>query len=350
MLYISMRTYRIEFIKKIDGMPLEQIGANLEQTLKNASALMKIEVRKLVTRRTVSVPLGTSVQDAARVMTEHGVSSLVILGAPPGVTGSAGQGLAMAGITTDRDLRTRVLAEGLALDTPVEQIMSPNPITIQADDSVFEAMLSMLRHNIHHLPVLSRNVPVGVINLADIVRYESRSSLYLVNSIFNRQSVAELQALVPDLRATFLRLVNEQATAHMIGSALSGIGRSLTQRLLELAEEKLGPPPVPYCFMVLGSMARDEQLIVTDQDNALVLDDRFDADEHDAYFAELAQLFGAQELRGDHAKGYRQQQHHQGPTRAAGRRWKPLLCQQRSASTDDQNPAMGGLHHQGHLR
>src|SRR5690606_9227786 len=72
------------------------------------------------------------------------------------------------------------------------------------------------------------------------------------------------------------------------GSAISGIGRAFTQRLLELAEEKLGPPPVPYCFMVLGSMARDEQLLVSDQDNALVLDDRFDPSLHDAYFRSLA--------------------------------------------------------------
>ena len=259
---------------------------SVEESQGNASELMKIKVRKLITRRTVSVPLGTSVQDAARVMTEHGVASLVILGPPS--TAGATQNQVMAGITTDRDLRTRVLAEGLALDTPVDQVMSPNPITIQADDSVFEAMLCMLRHNIHHLPVVHRQRPIGVINLSDIIKYESQSSLYLVNSIFNRQSVTELQALLPDLRATFLRMVNEQATAHMIGSAMSGIGRSLTQRLLELAEAELGPPPVPYCFMALGSMARDEQLIVTDQDNALVLDNNFDPRVHDDYFLKLA--------------------------------------------------------------
>jgi CBS domain-containing protein len=252
----------------------------------NATELMSTEVRKLITRRTVSVPLGTSVQDAARMMTEHGVSSLVIFGTK--AAGDSGPTQVMAGITTDRDLRTRVLAEGLALDTPVDQVMSPDPITIQAEDSVFEAMLCMLRNNIHHLPVVHRQRPVGVINLSDIIRYESQSSLYLVNNIFNRQSVAELQGLLPDLRATFLRLVNEQANAHMIGSAMSGIGRSLTQRLLELAEQEFGPPPVPYCFLALGSMARDEQLIVTDQDNALVLDNRFDPRVHDEYFLKLA--------------------------------------------------------------
>ncbi|WPC07216.1 DUF294 nucleotidyltransferase-like domain-containing protein [Pseudomonas benzenivorans] len=253
-----------------------------------ATELLSIEVRKLITRRTVSVPVGTSVQDAARVMTEHGVSSLVIFGSTPAADTGPRQTQIMAGITTDRDLRTRVLAEGLPLDTPVDLVMSPNPITIQAEDSVFEAMLCMLRNNIHHLPVVHRQRPVGVINLSDIIKYESQSSLYLVNTIFNRKSVAELQALLPDLRATFLRMVNEEANSHMIGSAMSGIGRSLTQRLLELAEEELGPPPVPYCFMALGSMARDEQLIVTDQDNALVLDNRFDPRVHDEYFLKLA--------------------------------------------------------------
>jgi CBS domain-containing protein len=248
-----------------------------------ASELMQLKVRKLISRQPVCVPLHTSVQQAAQVMTEQSVSSLVI------VDGEAA-GSAMVGILTDRDLRTRVLAAGLDSAAPVSEVMSPDPITIQADDSVFEAMLRMLRHNIHHLPVVQRRRPLGLINLSDIIRYESHSSLYLVNSIFNQPNVAGLQNLLADLRGTYVRMVNDQATAQMIGSAMSGIGRAFTQRLLELAEQQLGPPPVPYCFMAAGSMARDEQLLVTDQDNALVLDDRFDPAQHDAYFAALAQF------------------------------------------------------------
>ncbi|XKH61824.1 DUF294 nucleotidyltransferase-like domain-containing protein [Halomonas sediminis] len=85
-----------------------------------------------------------------------------------------------------------------------------------------------------------------------------------------------------------MRMVDEGANSHMVGSALSTIGRGLTRRLLELAEEELGPPPVPYCFMVNGSMARNEQNIVTDQDNALVLSDDFVPEQHDSYFLALA--------------------------------------------------------------
>ncbi|MFA0698273.1 DUF294 nucleotidyltransferase-like domain-containing protein, partial [Vibrio sp. 10N.222.49.C9] len=60
--------------------------------------------------------------------------------------------------------------------------------------------------------------------------------------------------------------------------------------IIELAEEELGPSPVPYCFLALGSMARDEQLIVTDQDNAIILSNSFDKEKHDEYFATLAQM------------------------------------------------------------
>lgn len=284
------------FADFVEAEGQSRLKSALEDSHGQASELMKIRVRKLIGREPVSVPLHAPIQQVAQVMTEHGVSSVIVVDPqrqwpnPAQVQVAEPQREVMAGILTDRDLRTRVLAEGLPLDTPVSQVMTPNPITLQADDSVFEAMLCMLRHNIHHLPIVQRRRPVGVIALADIVRYESRSSLYLVNGIFNQQSVDGLKSLLPDLRATFVRMVADDASAHMIGRAMSGIGRAFSQRLLQLAEQKLGPPPVPYCFMVAGSMARDEQLLLTDQDNALVLDDRFNPDEHDAYFAELAQF------------------------------------------------------------
>lgn len=289
LIYFIPATLFAQLCEEHDGFA-EFVEAEGQSRLKSAvesqgqaSELIQLKVRKLISRQAVSAPPHTTVQQAAQLMTEQSVSSLVIV---DDNASSAG----MVGILTDRDLRTRVLAVGLDSATPVSEVMSPNPITVQADDSVFDAMLCMLRHNIHYLPVMQRRRPIGLINLSDIIRYESQSSLYLVNSIFNQTDVAGLQSLLADLRGTFVRMVNEQATAHMVGSAMAGIGRAFTQRLLELAEQQLGPPPVPYCFMVAGSMARDEQLLVTDQDNALVLDDRFNPAQHDAYFAALAQF------------------------------------------------------------
>lgn len=259
-----------------------------------ANELLRLRVGQLVSRPPVWAPPTASIREAAGIMSEQGVSSLLIMepGEPwPEAGGEPGAAIdKVTGILTDRDLRTRVLAVDLPPETPVREIMTPRPVAMQVDDSVFQALLAMLRHKVHHLPVLHRRRAVGVINLADIMRFESRSSLYLVNGIFHRNSVDELRALVPDMRATFVRLVADQATAEMVGRAMSSIGRAYCQRLCELAEERLGPPPVPYCFMVAGSMARDEQLLISDQDNALVIGDAFDPALHDAYFAELAKF------------------------------------------------------------
>lgn len=245
--------------------------------------LMTSRVHKLLSRSAVMLPQTATLHEAALAMTTEGVSSLLITDSDhPEQSGY------MAGIITDRDLRTRALAERLRYDTPISQFMTTEVITIDAKAFVFDAMLSMLRHNVHHLPVVRHGKPIGVLALSDIIRYESQSSLYLVSQIHRQQRRKDLSSLMPDVRATFIRMVNEGATSHMIGSAIAGIGRSFTQRLLELGEEEFGPPPVPYCFLALGSMARDEQYVVTDQDNAMIISDDFNPDEHDDYFAKLA--------------------------------------------------------------
>ncbi|HKK55807.1 putative nucleotidyltransferase substrate binding domain-containing protein [Marinobacter sp.] len=248
-----------------------------------SNQLMTARVTRLIGRRPVTAPNTVRLQEAARIMTEHGVSALPLMD-------ESGDKPVLCGIVTDRDLRTRALSKALASETPISEIMSTDIRTTRSTAFIFEAMLTMLHGNVHHLPVMDGDTVRGVVSLSDIIKHESQNSLYLVSNIYHQKDVKGLKRLSKDVPDTFVRMVNEDANSHMIGSAMAGIGRSFTQRLLELGEEKLGPPPVPYCFMALGSMARDEQLVVTDQDNAMVLDDSFDPAEHDKYFKALAKF------------------------------------------------------------
>jgi len=240
-------------------------------------------VEALVSRPPVMVDRAATALDAAARMTDEGVSSLLVTEADA-VAGPA----RLVGILTDRDLRTRLVAAGLPFDTPVHHLMTPQLVTVQHDQRVSEAWQQMLRHNVHHLPVLRQALPVGVIALGDLIRHESHQSVYLVGRILRQKNVDELAGLAGDVRACFVQLAMAGAHAQMVGGTMSAIGRSFKQRLLELAEAELGPPPVPYCFLALGSMARQEQLVLTDQDNALVLSDDFQPARHDAYFQALA--------------------------------------------------------------
>ncbi len=247
-------------------------------------------VGSLVEREPVTVAPQVSAHEAARCMTDAGVSSLLLVeeGGPATEDGTPDHYI--AGILTDRDLRSRLLAQGLPPGTPVIDIASTGVVSIEHNRLVYEAMALMLRHKVHHLPVTRGGRPMGVVALSDIIRFESGNSLYVVGRIGRAQSVEELEALVPEVRTGFLRMLGDHASARVVGSAMSAIGRAFKQRLLELAEQSLGPPPVPYCFLALGSMARQEQGVVTDQDNALVLDNRFDTARHDAYFERLARF------------------------------------------------------------
>ena len=267
-----------DFVEVEDRSRLRSAVSRREKS----NELMSAKVTRLISRQPICATVSVRLQEAARIMTENGVSALLLV--------DEDSNHRLKGIITDRDLRTRAVTSALPSETPISDIMTEGLITISARCYIFEAMLTMLHNNVHHLPVMEGDEIRGVVALSDIVKYESQSSLYLVSNIYHQQDVKSLKKLSLDIRDSFLRMVNEDANSHMIGSAMAGIGRSFSQRLLELGEEKLGPPPVPYCFMALGSMARDEQLVVTDQDNAMILDDSFIPEEHDEYFLALAKF------------------------------------------------------------
>ncbi|WP_339677893.1 DUF294 nucleotidyltransferase-like domain-containing protein [uncultured Zhongshania sp.] len=270
-----------DFVEVEDLTRLRQSTAKSEDD----DSLLTAKVATLITSLPVSVSRTTTVHQAAIRMTEENVSSLLVIDSEKGQDVSSGS---VVGIVTDLDIRSRLVAKGLSTDIAVADIMSTDLIYVQSNHFVFDAMMLMLKHNVQHLPVLKKEQHIGLISHLDILRYESQNSLFVVRSISNAQSVDDLAALKQEVEASFTRMVYQDANSKMIGSAMAAIGRSFKQRLCELAEAELGAPPVPYCFLALGSMARGEQLIVTDQDNALILDNSFEPKLHDDYFKALA--------------------------------------------------------------
>ncbi|ELP3327313.1 DUF294 nucleotidyltransferase-like domain-containing protein [Vibrio sp. Vb2133] len=279
-----------EFENFADYMELED-SARLRSAISSRSEsndFTTAKARKILARDPVTLEATASIQEAAILMAEENVTSLLIIRPTEELTEEDDEQL--LGILTDRDLCIRVLAQGIDTNIPVSEVMSYDVVSLDYNAYVFEAMLTMLRYNVHHLPILKDKKPIGIIGMTDIVRYESQNSLLLVSSIFQQTSVEDLKQVSEQVKDCFVRMVNEDANAHMIGRAMSVIGSSFKQRLAELAEQEFGPAPIPYCLVAMGSMARDEQLIVTDQDNALILDNSYDVEIHGEYFEKFAKF------------------------------------------------------------
>ncbi|MBR0573509.1 MULTISPECIES: DUF294 nucleotidyltransferase-like domain-containing protein [Pasteurellaceae] len=310
-----------------DFMEVEETQRLRQVVQASENNLIQSKVKTLITRPAVIVDQNTSITDTAMCMKEENVSAVLIADLLTTNLNEEENTDPFMGIITDRDLCTRVLAENIDPTTAISEVMSPSLYCLDANAYLYEAMMTMLRYNINHLPIMYKGEAIGILANSDLLRYESQNSLLIVNSIFQQNNVEDLAVIAEQVKDCFVRMVQEEANSHMVGSAMAVIGRSFKQRLAELAEEKLGEPPVPYCLLALGSMARDEQLIVTDQDNALILDESYDPTLHNDYFEQLCQFI----CDGLNACGYT---YCTGDIMATNPEWRKTLSQWKETFVD----------------
>ena len=257
---------------------LKHAVAQVKESVTSDVAYMTVEVHDLIKKPPITIGIDQTIQQAAQVMSEHDVSSVLVM-----------EGDELAGLITDRDLRKRCVALGLSGAEPARSIMTTNLETIQKHALMIQALMTMTRLHVHHLPVLDGEQLVGMLTATDLARHHSTNSAFIATDIRKAKTVEDLAVAAARLPELQLQLANSSATALHIGEAVSCITDSLTRRLIEMAEAQLGPPPVPYLWMAGGSQGRHEQSSHSDQDNALIISDAM-TPEDDEYFAALSRI------------------------------------------------------------
>ncbi len=237
---------------------------------------MMREVHTVMARDLLTVSPMETVQVVAGVMTERRVSSAFVV--------EDGQ---LLGIVTDRDIRARYAAAGLDPATPVEGIMTPDPEAILGTDTLFSSMLLMTQRGYHHLPVMEDGKLAGIVTTSDLILARQDDPVYLVQHISRTESVDALAELLKGMPNLMVQWVSSGMRAQQVSRILTAISDAATVRLIQLAEARLGPAPVAYCWLGFGSQARGEQLLGADQDNGLLLSDEY-SEEHADYFEALA--------------------------------------------------------------
>ena len=257
---------------------LKHAVSNAQEPASGDLYSMTVEVRDLIRRDPVTVEAGIMIRETAAIMSRENVSSVMVTDKNN-----------LAGIITDRDLRRRCVAVGRPTDEPASSIMTPDPQTIQAHNLMVQALMMMTRLHVHHLPVMDGGKLVGMLTATDLARQQSTNSAYIAVDIRKAKTVEDLVQASSRLPALQVQLASASATALHIGEAISCITDSITTRLLEMGEEELGPPPVPYVWLAGGSQGRQEQSSHSDQDNALLISDDM-RPEDEEYFAQLTQF------------------------------------------------------------
>jgi CBS domain-containing protein len=225
--------------------------------------LFTTQIGDMAVKNVVSTQEDTTIREAAQIMSAQCISSIVV---------RDGNGLP-TGMVTDRDLREKVVARGRSVGEPVKNIMSTSLIRVDARDYCFEAVLKMIKYNIHHILVIKDGQLTGVITNHDMMMLQGTSPLSLTKDIESQQTIEGLIPVSKKINGIVGLLLKEGAKASNITKVITEINDRLVRKVLECAERKHGKPPVAYCWIGFGSEGRKEQTFKTDQDNAIITAD-----------------------------------------------------------------------------
>ena len=235
-----------------------------------------IRVGNLIAAPPVLCRPDRTIREAASLMSAERVSALFVSAA------------AELGIVTDTDFREKVVAGGVSPEAPISTIISRPLKTVRADRFAADAALDMLYAGVEHLAVTdARGKVVGVVSAGDLMGLAYWSPFALRAAIFNAPTEAALDAATKELPGMFAALVQAGLSAPDIGRVLALSCDAVTIRLLDFAIARHGPAPRAWAWLALGSVARRELTLASDQDNALAYADPGD-EEVDAYFERIA--------------------------------------------------------------
>ena len=234
------------------GRLAQRAGQRELQTLLTAT------VRDANRRRPVFIDGGASLRDTAAAMKAQQSKSVLV---------RAEAGL---GIFTTTDFRDIVL-NGVSADAPVAAHCNYQLLTIDIDDFLFNALLLMTRRNLRRLVVTEGGAPVGMLAQVDVLSYFSNHSHLIAQRLERADTLDELA----EIAAQITRLVRILCGHGVKPLQLGRLVQSLNARLFARAWRLIAPPELlaNSCLLVLGSEGRGEQILKTDQDNALLLRD-----------------------------------------------------------------------------
>ncbi|MHA7819128.1 MAG: putative nucleotidyltransferase substrate binding domain-containing protein [Erythrobacter sp.] len=224
----------------------------------------------------VSCNSDTSIADAVQLMHVRNVSTLAIC-----------DGGVLKGIFTDKDLRNRVVASSLPLDHAISEVMTPSPRTLSTESSAAEAMALMTSGGFRHIPLIDQaGALAGILSATDILAAIGNNAIDTGMMIARARSSKELIEAASRVPESFTAMVASGVHAAHAMRFTSALGEAVHRKAAHLAEAELGDPPCAYALVVFGSLAREEQLVGSDQDNGLILAD--DADKScERYFEAL---------------------------------------------------------------
>lgn len=223
---------------------------------------MNRSLRSLVTREAVTCTPDTTIDDVLRMMRDRKIGSMLVVDADG----------KLKGILTRHDVLDRVALAQCTLTHPVSQIMTPDPLTLPADASAYEAAVLIAHRGIRHIPVCDNGRVIGVLTERDLFALQRVSVRAINRTIAGTRSIEELQRVADDIRNLARSMLGQGVAAEQLTRIISTLNDALVGRIIDLQQRQHAVGNLRWCWLGFGSEGRYEQTISTDQDNGLLFE------------------------------------------------------------------------------
>lgn len=181
-------------------------------------------------------------------------------------------------IVTDSDFREKVILNRMDFDDKIKNIASKGIIHVNENDFLFNAQLIMAKFGMKRVVVKNdENEIVGILDQISLSSFFATNTFAVSNEIVHAETVEELKIA----SHSFIKIIKSLNAKGVKIEFISKLINQLNKKLLNKLYKLLAPKELvnSSCLVVMGSEGRGEQILRTDQDNALIIDDTCTLDE-----------------------------------------------------------------------
>lgn len=239
-----------------------------EESFISSDQLYSRKIESIQYRSIVSCNQSATVAEAAKLMAKNKVSCLFVKDDEEKIMG----------YITDITIRDKVVATLSDAHNPVISIIDKPVVSISTQAYVYEAILMMFRTKTRYILIEDKGQYVGFQSRNKLLSEQAQSPLVFIQSVKSATTVSELKRKWQKVPEIVTQLLERGVNAEIANQVITTVADTIAIKVIEGVIDEMGAPPAKFVFMVLGSEGRKEQTLKTDQDNAIVYEDK--ANEH----------------------------------------------------------------------
>ena len=233
----------------------------LNEKNKDMANIMIAKVKDAKVHKAVVVDTNKTIYEAATIIKQEKIPTLLLKNEDGEMY-----------IVTDSDFRQKVILNRMDYDDLVVKIASKGLIYINEDDFLFNAQLQMAKHGLKRVVVKNdHDEIVGILDQISLSSFFATNTFAVSNQIINAETLEELK----EASHSFIKIIKSLNAKGVKIEFISKLINQLNKKLLDKLYKILAPKELigKSCLVVMGSEGRAEQILRTDQDNALIISD-----------------------------------------------------------------------------